>query len=612
MPLAVLATLTACSKGFSTGTDSGCVDDDGDLYCAGDKDCDDSDPDVNVLAEEVWYDGIDQDCDGNDDDADGDGVPVDEDCDDEDDAFGGDEVWYDGVDQDCEGGDDYDADGDGHASDAYMGDDCNDDEPSAYPGATEIWYDGIDQDCLGDDDFDQDRDGVLYPDDCDDQDAEDTRVECDCADDDGDCDGYPASEDCDDEDVTRHPGATETWYDGVDQDCAGDDDYDADADGEDHEDYGGNDCDDTDPTVNPDALEQLGDGFDSDCSGDDLPGFDGISLAGATSVQGPRVVETDDHLALTVVYGDDGSGSPGSYWLYFDPDDPAGSYVDADGWVYLTNPPDLSNGYDTVFADGHMVDAVVIDQGLTIDLLIIAAQLSTKTFASNGIQVQLDAFDGYQDLHLSWDGSTLGTIACEEVSAHELVLYMQGPVSDYMDGNELDFGYTLAVTDERGADVCASQVSTQKITTSSSDDAVVTQSTYYAGGNISSYSESSGSYSDLDYTYDVATGNTAFVGAKTSGLDLTYNGSSTTVSTSWTPDKAQVTTDGAGQVYVLATSTAGDVYLVHGSVTGGFDEERLTTGLGSASDVGLAYSSRGDLMLAVRSGNNIVKAALTP
>ena len=47
--------------------------------------------------------------------------------------------------------------------------------------------------------------------------------------------------DCDDDDETVFPGATETWYDDVDQDCAGDSDFDADMDSFDSADYGGDD-----------------------------------------------------------------------------------------------------------------------------------------------------------------------------------------------------------------------------------------------------------------------------------------------------------------------------------------------------------------------------------
>ncbi len=64
-----------------------------------------------------------------------------------------------------------------------------------------------------------------------------------------------------------NPGATETWYDGVDTDCDGAGDYDADADGHDHDAYGGDDCDDTDGTINPSEAETWYDGLDSDCDG---------------------------------------------------------------------------------------------------------------------------------------------------------------------------------------------------------------------------------------------------------------------------------------------------------------------------------------------------------
>jgi MYXO-CTERM domain-containing protein len=49
---------------------------------ASDADCDDDNPLANPEGTEVWYDGVDQDCDENDDDQDGDGAAAADDCDD--------------------------------------------------------------------------------------------------------------------------------------------------------------------------------------------------------------------------------------------------------------------------------------------------------------------------------------------------------------------------------------------------------------------------------------------------------------------------------------------------------------------------------------------------
>ena len=81
--------------------------------------------------------------------------------------------------------------------------------------------------------------------------------------------GYVASEgerDCDDLDAQVHPGAEETPYDGVDADCDGGSDYDADGDGQDAQDYGGTDCDDQDALIHSGAEERCN-GLDDDCDG---------------------------------------------------------------------------------------------------------------------------------------------------------------------------------------------------------------------------------------------------------------------------------------------------------------------------------------------------------
>jgi len=336
---------------FYDGTDADCdandCDADGDGYdadpeavgyCSND-DCDDADaeryPDDSI--EEIWYNGIDENCDNNDGDADGDEywvegyatlvaesgsgedpLPIpsgyDGDCDDEAAGTfpGASDAWYDGVDADCAGDDDFDQDLDGYRYDAYGGSDCDDSDALINPGAIETWYDGVDQDCNGASDYDADADGydsdAYSGDDCDDTAAsvnpaaaetwyDGVDGDCDGASDyDQDGDGYDSDaysgDDCDDTSAGVNPGATETFYDGVDSDCDGASDYDADADGYDSDAYSGSDCDDADAAINPGASETWYDGIDSDCSGGSDYDQDG-DLYGSDDYYGTDCDDTD-------------------------------------------------------------------------------------------------------------------------------------------------------------------------------------------------------------------------------------------------------------------------------------------------------------------------------
>ncbi len=242
------------------------IDNDGDGYTENENDCDDTNPSIHPGSLDIPYDGIDQDCSGQDlTDVDGDGFDAiaagGNDCNDNDPNInpGAQEIAYDGIDQDCSGQDLTDVDGDGFDAIAAGGNDCNDNDPNVNPGQAEV-CNGADENCNGeiDEGFDQDADGYTScGGDCNDDDFyinPDAQEICDGQDNncdgqvdegvlitywvDADDDGYgdPASPiqtcdligglvandlDCNDNNAQQYPGAGEICGNNLDDDCDG-------------------------------------------------------------------------------------------------------------------------------------------------------------------------------------------------------------------------------------------------------------------------------------------------------------------------------------------------------------------------------------------------------
>jgi len=304
-----------------------------------DDDCDDAEASTHPHAAEACND-VDDDCNGEIDD-----------------GFQN-PSWY--VDADGDGYGDPDS---GVLACEQFGDripdfnDCDDSDASIHPGADE-WCDGVDTDCDGVVDggdaldalrwyLDYDRDDY--------GDASTSTMACEQP------SGFVSDDtDCDDLDASAHPGAEDVWYDGVDQDCDGSNDYDQDGDGSCHEDYGGGDCDDLDAGVSPFLTDTWYDGVDTDCDGwsdydQDLDGHDADSYGGDDCDDSRDIVHPGLDEACNF-YDDDCDGLVDGD----DPDFVAVCFLDADGdsWGDPDNPV-----LTCTCASGSVEDASDCDDG---------------------------------------------------------------------------------------------------------------------------------------------------------------------------------------------------------------------------------------------------------
>ena len=374
-------------------------------YVSDDSDCDDSDSSINPSGVEVC-DTLDNDCDGSIDDdsaadvltwyadTDGDGfgdisstdidcaqpsgfVSDSTDCDDSEAAtYPGAAEYCDTIDNNCDNIIDEDsavdaltwhrdADADGYGDpgattlscsqpSGFLTDsaDCDDANNAIYPGATE-YCDSTDWDCDGDTYDDEASDALTWYADLDLDgfgDLNNTAIAC------FQPSGYLSDNtDCDDTSSATYPGATEIWYDDIDENCDGLSDFDQDGDGFDHVDYEGEDCDDEDKLINPDATEIWYDGTDQDCDGlsdydYDGDGFDSETYGGD---------DCDDSDADTY------PGAPDTPYdgLIFDCNHTSDYDADSDGWdTYLFGGGDCDDNNSAVNPDIEEIWYDGIDQ----------------------------------------------------------------------------------------------------------------------------------------------------------------------------------------------------------------------------------------------------------
>lgn len=365
-------------------------------------------------------------------DLDGDGAPRPSDCDDSDPAVGAPSTWY----------ADADSDGYGTASTASAcaapdgfapaGGDCDDSRPGVNPGGVEL-CNGQDDDCDGKADGADSLDAATwYPDDDADGFGDETRATVACE---APADTWIlAAGDCDDASANAFPGGTETWYDGIDGDCLGGDDFDADADGHASDAFSGEDCDDADAWVNPDRPEACGDGVDNDC--------DGVQTACAWD--GDLAVEDADSLFWSGANND----SLGASMTFVGDTDGDGRDDLLLGASYTNSSYGVAWLVRTPAAGEHRVDEAAV--------AIRGMHSGSYTGWSVAAAGDVDA-DGLADL---WVGARTNYTEVPEYSVNAGVVYLvHGPVdADLTLGDSTDAVYGTEAQQQLGSRVAAGEI----------------------------------------------------------------------------------------------------------------------------------------------------------
>ncbi len=263
----------------------------------------------------------------------------------------------------------------------------------------------------------------------------------DSATNDADGDGYSSfAGDCDDADPTVHVGAVDAWYDGVDSDCDGHDDYDADGDGSPVPD----DCDDADAEAYPGAIEARGDTRDADCDGDpDGAAF--VQVGDADSgTRGPRLSAPEDGTVLRMTVSDE----PSAHFTAWNPT--TGAVTDA----RTTALPGYTFGRPLDYAPKGLFDVlamVVYDNGSSYLSFLSLDGADADTWRWTGRGWSTEDLPDFEAVDLQVDDEEITVLGCaEERGLDGPTLLLRGTQVEFLAG---EYVYAWARGSE-GAESC--------------------------------------------------------------------------------------------------------------------------------------------------------------